>query len=724
MNAAHESIIAKFGSRLSMNFRPGTREIFLSPAGRFLDKPVPVNFGVLYNGVKYGLGFFDNNRVWTFGNDQTEFQFIEQHEEFDRVKFRCRDFRIGVDCIFEFIAPFYPQDKLLCTLPVLFVKATVNRLIDRAVRADDEKQISVYCDLMGSDFYELDGGLYQSDRYYLYDDYIHYQDTEGLRGFLDKNSFVKKGICGELYISCLNSSTVNGKTILSEGMISQTQELETCFAVSGYVGGDTLQAGGRAYQFYYTEKFKNIFEVADYAKENYRQIIEKSKSFNIHLEQSSLPDDYLSFLGFSFRSYAGNTWWAIDEGQKKEWFSVWEGNCLFHSTVDVEYNLGVFYLMLWPQLLEMQLENWNSYKKQGYISHDIGAVLNAEESAYPHDMEIEENCNFILLLYALCKTRGRKDIAAKYYKTAKELAEFNKSCDLTGNGLANTGVANTIDDSSDDVQFAEEQIYLGIKEYAAYYAMRQMSRDAADLETQILCEEECSKIKNTIEKSGWLGDHYRVNLISSNGKINPASIYKSMGSISTEHGSSAYSTYTANGFLYLFLGGEDVDWNLKRLKKDIVNAEKACDTSFGSTHSSVDKSHIWISQNIFRDLCAGYLGVDMSDNIQKYWAFEKYENQGGRGGCFIDTYGWNKLNYYPRGLASIGYLYSMAGLCIDEINKTIWLTPCKAPISIPLFHFADWLHNKVPVIHFYIENGEIGHRIENSELLSSYKIIV
>ena len=326
MNAAHESIIAKFGSRLSMNFRPGTREIFLSPAGRFLDKPAPVNFGVLYNGVKYGLGFFDNNRVWTFGNDQTEFQFIEQHEEFDRVRFRCRDFRIGVDCIFEFIAPFYPQDKLLCTLPVLFVKATVNRLIDRAVRADDEKQISVYCDLMGSDFYEVDGGMYQSDRYYLYDDYIHYQDTEGLRGFLDKNLFVKKGICGELYISCLNSSIVNGKTILSEGMISQTLELETCFAVSGYVGGDILQAGGRAYQFYYTEKFKNIFEVADYAKENYRQIIEKSKSFNIHLEQSSLSDDYLSFLGFSFRSYAGNTWWAIDEGQKKEWFSVWEGN--------------------------------------------------------------------------------------------------------------------------------------------------------------------------------------------------------------------------------------------------------------------------------------------------------------------------------------------------------------------------------------------------------------
>ena len=58
MNAAHESIIAKFGSRLSMNFRPGTREIFLSPAGRFLDKPAPVNLGVLSNGIKTRLGCF------------------------------------------------------------------------------------------------------------------------------------------------------------------------------------------------------------------------------------------------------------------------------------------------------------------------------------------------------------------------------------------------------------------------------------------------------------------------------------------------------------------------------------------------------------------------------------------------------------------------------------------------------------------------------------------
>lgn len=724
MGATHESIVASFGSRISMNFRPGTREIYLSPIGRFLDKPVSINFGVVYDGRKYGLNFFDEKKVWGFGNDQTEFEFIEQHEEFDRVIFRCRDYRIGVDCVFEFIAPFYPQDKEFCTMPALFVKATVNRLIDRAVRADDEKEIQIYCDLMGSDFKEEQGGMYQSDRYFLYDDYIHYQDTAYLKDFLKGLPYVKDGIQGDMFITCTGENRIDGKTILADGMISQTKAAESCFVIAGYTSDTVLCAKEEKYQFYYTHRYQNVFEVAAQAKKEYRAILEKSESFGKHLKDSTLPEDYLNFLGFAFRSYAANVWWGIDKSSQKEWFSVWEGNCLFHSTIDVEYNLGVFYLMLWPELLEKQLLHWNEYKKEGHISHDIGAILNADCSAYPHDMEIEENCNFILLLYAFYKTRGQEDIIRNLYPTVKELILFNKSCDLTGNGMPNKGTANTIDDSSDDVQFAQEQIYIGLKEYAAYLAAEKIAQLMKDEEIQKLCEEESKKIQNTIEEKGWLGDHYGVNLVSSNGTINAYSLYQSVGAISSEQGMNAYSTYTANGFLYLFLSGEDIVWNCDRLKEDIVKAEEACRTPFGCTHSSVDKSNIWISQNIFRDLCAGYLGVDMSDNIQKYWAYELYENQGARGGCFIDTYGWNRLNYYPRGLTAIGYLYSMLGMQVDEQEKKIKLQPSKVPVSLPLFHFANWAENKVPKVRFYLQGTQVKYEIEHEEMLRGYTITV
>ena len=460
------------------------------------------------------------------------------------------------------------------------------------------------------------------------------------------------------------------------------------------------------------------------AKDNCNQILEKTENFCKHLRNCSLSADYLNFLGFSFQSYACNVWWGISEDSKKEWFSVWEGNCLFHSTVDVEYNIAVFYLMLWPELLVHQIEHWREYKQDGFISHDCGAVLDADKSVYPHDMEIEENSNFILLLFALFRLRGRTDILARHYQLLKELVAYNIRCDLTGNGLPNLGTANTIDDSSDDVQFAQEQIYIGIKEYAAYCAAKKMARFMEDISFEKLCEKECEKIKKTIEDKGWLGDHYGVNLISSNGSINPNSLYQSVGKISTEEGMNAYSIYTTNGFLYLFLCGEDILWDRNRLREDIIATERACSTPFGCTHSSVDKSNIWISQNIFRDLCAGYLGIDFSDHIQKYWAFEIYENQGARGGCFIDTYGWNKLNYYPRGITSIGYLYSMVGIEIDDLCKIIKMQPVKVPLKVPLLHFADWEKNRVPIVSLYLEHTCVKYSVENQDLLSPYKIII
>ena len=104
MDATHETIVAKFGSRLSINFRPQTGQIFMSPVGRFFDKPYEINFGVMMDGVEYGLGF---------GYRQKRFQYVEQHEFIDRVVYRCKDFDLGLDCKFEIISPFLPQDREL-----------------------------------------------------------------------------------------------------------------------------------------------------------------------------------------------------------------------------------------------------------------------------------------------------------------------------------------------------------------------------------------------------------------------------------------------------------------------------------------------------------------------------------------------------------------------------------------------------------------------------------
>jgi len=714
MNATHETIVSKFGSRISINFRPRSRQIWFSPAGRFFDKPIALNFGIVYDGHRYGLGF---------GSSHEDFQYVEQHESFDRVTFRCRDFRIGIDCVFTFIAPFYPQDVILSTLPALFVKVTVSRLIDRSVRLDDAKRIEIFCDATMSDFVERDGVLFLDDRYYLADDHIHYQDTSYLRRFLLDHPFAASGLQGQTAIASVQVGRIDAKTILVPGNVAQGVSTSADFVIAGYVPGPVLNAKGNLWTFLYTHSYADVHEVLAYATSRHETILSKTAEFARIISSSSLGSAFDEFLGFSMRSFTANSWW-LTNASGKQWYSVWEGNCLFHSTVDVEYNLGLFYYLLWPDLLEIMFEHWDEAKKPHNISHDIGAILDADGAAYPHEMEIEENCNFILMLYAYFRLYDRIGPVRKYLSTLRTIVAYNKSCDKNGNGLPNLGTANTIDDSSDDVQFAEEQIYIGIKEYAAYVAAEELFGLFKEDGYATLCREEAEKIRATVDDRGWLEDHYGVTLRSAFGRINSQSLYTDIGANASADGKNAYSLYTANGFLYLMLAGKDIPWDRERLKQDAVTAERACTTPFGCTHSSVDTSNIWISQNVWRDLCAGYLGVDMNANIEKYWAFELYENQGARGGCFIDTYGWNKLNYYPRGLTAIGYLASSIGLGIDAVHRKVFLSPPRVPVTIPLLFFADWKKGRVPMISFSIIEGRLTHVLTDGDLVAGYDIIV
>ncbi|MCK7485582.1 MAG: hypothetical protein MZU97_08515 [Bacillus subtilis] len=184
----------------------------MSPAGRFLDRPIAINFGIEYDGIRYGL---------PFGLRHTDFQYIEQHEAFDRVVFRCRDFRIGIEADFAFVSPFYPQDKALSTMPALYVEIVVKRIIDRGVRADDAKTIQVFCDARMTPFVEDGPRLFMEDRYFLADDHIHYQDMEYLKRFLNEHPDVRNGVVGSTAIGSIPGGVVLGKSMLVQVDIAQ-----------------------------------------------------------------------------------------------------------------------------------------------------------------------------------------------------------------------------------------------------------------------------------------------------------------------------------------------------------------------------------------------------------------------------------------------------------------------------------------------------------------------
>jgi hypothetical protein len=91
--------------------------------------------------------------------------------------------------------------------------------------------------------------------------------------------------------------------------------------------------------------------------------------------------------------------------------------------------------------------------------------------------------------------------------------------------------------------------------------------------------------------------------------------------------------------------------------------------------------------------------------MELYWNFLEWENTQGRGGCYVDSYGWNWLSYYPRGMTAIGILASQLGMRVDAIKETLTLEPVEWPCRFPLIPLADWEKGIIPWFNGRIEDG-------------------
>ena len=472
------------------------------------------------------------------------------------------------------------------------------------------------------------------------------------------------------------------------------------------------------YKLLYNKYFKNVDEVCEYAIKNKAEIEKKSHFYDSVIENSSLSQNWKDFLAFTFQSYKLNTLHVIDKEGKTS-FTVWEGNCMFDSTVDVEYNNGLFYYTMCDEYLDPTFYEWSLTEKDtGIIRHDLGRGYNMDGMEYPANMEIEEDTNFILMLFAYCRMKGDWTQLKKHYATIKKLAKFIYDADTTGNGIPNVGTSNSIDDSIPAIHLAKEQTYLAIKACCAFQAVAEMSKIMGDDESyaeKLL--ERAKLISDTVNKELWLGDHYGVCLDKSqDGYFKFLTREPLSGEM---QGRNEYNIYAENGLLYLMMCGFKPQFvNLDRHKENIFNATQKCSTEYGCNHSECSDS-VWISQNLWRDFNAAYLGHDFLDNVDKYWEFQKVMNTNGKLNLFIDTVGENSLWYYPRGLTSMGVLYAMLRLKINSIDKVIEIAPLRSSIRIPLVFFADWKNQKMPWV---VENGG-SVTIENSDLLEGYSII-
>jgi hypothetical protein len=710
MGLLQEALLGRLGSRFSMNFRPKERKVYLSPMGRFYDQPVDLGIGLRLNGKTYILPFADLDKAETFSD-------VEQEFLVEGLEYKTRDHKLGLEFSCRIHAPFYPEDRKISSAPFFYIDLKVRSFLHG--RNDFQP-------FDGEWFFSLSGASIDADHKIALpitsklDQNCWYYSKDcppGLHFDFSENTFSGEvKVCPLMNNRDWSINTDSAIVYLCKPFSLNSPEiiLEETLIISGFQPNIILEAWHENCRFQYTDYFSNNDAIIEYARSERNELLQKTNQFAQTIYDSSISPSAKSLIACGFQNYLANSWWVLND-KGEDWFFIWEGWCCFHSTIDVEYNNSWFSLIYWPELLEKQIKAWfRNIQPEGFPSHDIGVLLEVNSQVYPHHMPVEESCNLLLLIYALWRFRGYREWE-QYLGQLVKIVDYLVTTDTTGNGYPNLGVANTVDDAAASVQYSKEQTYLAIKVLSALTAFVELTKNVSDSKPLTLLlqksKDMMANIKETLDSVAWMGDHYAVCLPQSTEGLRDVWTGKEIKGTNL-NGWDAYSLYTTNGLLFLLATGIKPDLNYERLIMDLQNSLEKSLTPYGCTHSSVDRSNVWLSQNFWRDQIASYLGIDLLDMTDCYWKFLEFENIQGRGGCYVDTYGWNWLSYYPRGVTMIGIIASALGMRVNIEKREIDLAPVRLPCRFSIPILADWEKGTIPWIECWVKHGKILWRLE------------
>lgn len=737
-----ETQLGRLGSRVAINPRPQQNIWWQSPLGHaqyrtaYFD-PGTVDFKQSAARYIFGVQVGDSVISMPFDDRLAHFPTIRQTETMTALSYDCSAPGLPVNVRFTWRAPFYPGDVKLSTAPYLTLEVEVTGndarpqsgtvLIGRSLPVGAPMRMISEGGISGLERTPEVFGIPTVERWVVDDPSAFRYYTSGLPlgdpPVASAAPAISRDPDGRALLPITWEQPYGG---LAWDFRVQPGETRRCRIVYvGWAESPVLTVAGAPQRFKYHEFFAGPDEVARYAFASWDEIEAHCARFERIFAEATVPQALRQFLAFATHSYLVNTWWT-SAPRGGDFFSVWEGCCQLHSTVDVEYNVAPFYLALWPDLLRMELDQWVGHIKEGVLSHDMGVGLEVNGMAYWHPMEIEENTNFVLLLYAYWRRTGDEATVRRHYGSVRELLAWVTGADTDGDGFPEQGLCNTIDQGSAAIQYAPDQVYLAVRSMAAYQAGAQMAElmdEPADAERWAA---RVALTSRTLADQGWLDDHYVVALnqppqaqatvapLAGEGLLPEAGAggmtwepeagggYAGGGWADTPRplsGWDSYSIYTTNGLVYPMNAGLTVEGiDLERMRTDLRNATAATLGEFGSPHTS-HEDNMWVSQNIWRDLAAAYLGIDYIDHIERYWDVQRHINTR-KFGAFTDVYVYRSdstsLDYYPRGVAAYGLLEALAGLQFDRVRGVVSLAPLRAPLRLPLTMFAEWRAGTVP----------------------------
>jgi hypothetical protein len=756
---AFETGYSKLGARFYINPQPQKLSWKQSPLGTFMDSEESFFAGVVVDGRAAALPF------------QKEMPQLDRAET--AVTMTSGRYRgvhpAGVAVEMKITAPFYPRDVKLCDAPYFYIDLTVKNTSD-ARKAGTlflgetfTRDMKIKAGVIGdSPALRADGGygvviLDEMDRLASHGRENKIQTStalvvdgapEGLQPFTDK--FIMSVAAGAKEKLARRSVGFTAPFDLAPGAAKTVR-----FILAAYTKENLLTRNdGAKYAFKYSTLFPDIESVVKYAEESRDRIIKKSGEFDALIEGMSLSDNYKIFLSVAFQSWMLNTWWMMSP-KGGEWFSEMEGDCKFHSTIDVSYNTALIYYELWPELLNWQFDEWEFFAQdKKLIMHDLGTlqVLNGTK----YSMPVEENANYLLMLQHYLAVTGDKQSFTKRIQLVRNMANFIADADTNGDGFPEEGNYNTYERKVPNPLGAEGVVYVAVKAYAAMKAVEELALEAGDQDLVKLCRAYNEKFKKTFDSRAWRGDHYSVCLQETI-KPGQADLDRTLPRASYPGGTAtygdtlarvkgkddwatnrdaaplkyfdAYTILTSNGLLYLMRADTPYGLDAGRIKDDLVNASKMTWREVGNPHiGDPDDRGMWLSANIWRDMTASYLGLDWSSNFDAYRRavnMKKKHNEG----VFADSYFYDTkpqwewdLTYYPRGITAIGVPSALAGMRIDAPNKTLHFKPVRGDLKFPLFMFADWEKGVVPWVTVSEKDGKRAVALSEQQLLGGWKV--
>jgi len=664
--------IAVLGSRHGLMFDPVSGQCHVIRFDNFTRMPAfQLRAGTVIDGREY---------VFPLCKEGTRLGFFDQRITPCTSRFIGIDPGSGIKVTLSFVTPFRPRDGFFSTLPVIGIRMQAERI------AGNYRWTPVTTKVNSVDlFVEMSGG----------DITWSESEVDALTGSFVSNTTWPEHRDADLpdtewhqtdRLLCVTGQRTGSRfqrRVALDAATPETLDLAWCT-----YNEPVLKVWEDRCPFAYTERFKSLNEVTDWVRTHLGDLFENARQVDTQLVPTHLPSSVQHLMAYTLHSWLANTWW-VKRPDGRDWFSVWEGICHFHSTVDVEFTQSPFYLCVWPELLGIELDYWPEFSKDGagllgergtgtqFLSHDCGQMARADGQAYPHDMEVEETTNYLILLYAHWKRTGDFSIAATKADVVRKYLAFLVACDTTGNGVPDRGIANTIDDASPAIQYGREQVYLGVKTLAAFRCGAALLEQYGDAEQAAAFTARAGKLLAVIEEKGWMGDHYATLLDKrTEGVVNPWT----GATLNSEEvpGWDACHIFTANAVAVLDMVGMDIGLNRDRLITDMKVSAERCLQEYGCAHTdyTTDAGMLggvqdgmvgvggdpgWISMNMLRDIAAACRGLDLHRLSDRYWAWQVTTNTQ-QPGLFFETFGGNNLCFYPRGVAIWGLPEALASM--------------------------------------------------------------